>query len=76
MQQLPQGSFLRMRRFFLRMRGFFKNASHFKESFRDFEVVLKISILFEDIFKKMVALKEIRCFFKDNEAFYRHFQWK
>jgi hypothetical protein len=36
-------------------RLFSKNAWHFKEIFREFEAIFKISILFEDIFKEIWA---------------------
>jgi hypothetical protein len=43
-------------RFFLRMRAIFMNAWHFKDIFSGFEAFLKISIVYEDIFREIEAL--------------------
>jgi hypothetical protein len=43
------------RLFFWRMRVFFKKAWHFKNIFREFVAFLKISILYEDIFREIEA---------------------
>jgi hypothetical protein len=50
MRQLPRGSF-------------FENTSHFKDIFREFEAFLKISFIFEYIFR------EIQAFFDYCEGF-------
>jgi hypothetical protein len=48
MQQLPPS-------FVFRMLVFFENMWHLKDIFREFEAFLKISIIFEDIFREIEA---------------------
>jgi hypothetical protein len=50
MRQWPQSSFLRMLGFFI------KNLWHFEDIYNEIEAFLKISILFEGIFREIQPL--------------------